>query len=683
MIKKNIVRLITFPFIFIYMELAFHVYSFSGIDENIIYPILFAVAYGLLIAFFSSFWSEKWNRIIAIMLQSMITVFYLVQIVYGHVFKTYLTLNSVGHNAGAILEFWDQTINGIISSIPGILLILLGPAALIFLLKKKWLSLTKLTMLHSFHLAGFALITYLLTLIIIPNTGKSAHKAYDLYYDNWVLDLGIEKLGVLTSVSFDVIMVLSGKDAVELIEEPVFVAIPDEDVQQEMLTETPIPTVVVPLPSVKVTPTPSLAPEPTVLSTSPNILDIDFGTLAKEETDENVKAIHEYMRDAIPTNKNEYTGMFQGYNLIMLTAEGFSPLAVDEKVTPTLFRLVNEGFVFNNFYTPIWYTSTSDGEYVACTGQIPYSTNSFSRSAQNAMPFAFGHRFSSLGYITKAWHNHTYTYYNRDASHPNMGYEFKAKDNGLDITPSWPESDLEMLKLTVPEYIHEDNFHVYYMTVSGHMEYDFEGNAMSYKNRKAVKNLPYSKESKAYIACNKELDRALAYLIKQLTKAGIADKTVIALSADHYPYGLKKEQMDELAGHEIEENFELYKNNFVIWSASMKEPVIVDKYSSSLDIMPTLCNLFGLEYDSRLYAGQDILSDAQSLVIFSNQSFISDKGMYNSKTGDMTSFSGEEISEEYIETMNEVVKNKFRLSANILLEDYYSYLLPYLSWIKK
>ena len=120
--------------------------------------------------------------------------------------------------------------------------------------------------------------------------------------------------------------------------------------------------------------------------------------------------MHEYFKNVTPTTKNMYTGMFEGYNLIWIVAEGFSSLALDETHTPTLCQLASEGFVFNNFYNPIWGVSTSDGEYVATTGLIPKSgVWSYSRSSSNYMPFGFGNIFGKLGYECLAYHNHTYT----------------------------------------------------------------------------------------------------------------------------------------------------------------------------------------------------------------------------------------------------------------------------------
>ena len=72
-----------------------------------------------------------------------------------------------------------------------------------------------------------------------------------------------------------------------------------------------------------------------------------------------------------PTEKNKYSGMFKDKNLIVITAEAFSPIAIDKELTPTLYKMYTEGFSFSNFYTPIFYVSTSDGEYVSLTSLLP------------------------------------------------------------------------------------------------------------------------------------------------------------------------------------------------------------------------------------------------------------------------------------------------------------------------
>ena len=144
--------------------------------------------------------------------------------------------------------------------------------------------------------------------------------------------------------------------------------------------------------------------------------------------------------------------MFKGCNLIMFTAEGFSPYAVSPELTPTLYKMINEGFVFRNFYTPVWWVSTSDGEYVACTGLIPKGgVWSMARSGSNYMPFVMGNQFRNLGYLTKLTTT-THTPITRGTYPiPTWGMITRSR-NGLEVKKTG-ESDLEMIEVTVDEYI--------------------------------------------------------------------------------------------------------------------------------------------------------------------------------------------------------------------------------------
>lgn len=378
--------------------------------------------------------------------------------------------------------------------------------------------------------------------------------------------------------------------------------------------------------------------------------------------------------------------MFQGYNLIYLTAEGFSPYAVSQELTPTLYQLIHSGFVASNYYVPLWQTSTSDGEYVNLTGQIPYRQFSMRKSSQNKQPYSLPAYFAAEGVKSFAYHNNTLDYYDRHLSHPNLGYDFKAIKLGelsgpewesqifqMENADRWPASDLDMIKATLPEYIGEDRFHVYYMTVSGHMNYNFTGNAMSAKNKDAVMELPFSEEGKAYIACNIELDKALEYLIAQLDQAGKLDNTVIVLSADHYPYGMDLGHYEELAGAELKDSLEIYRNSLILWNSQMEEPVVIEKPCGAMDLLPTLYNLFGFPYDSRLFAGTDMLSDSEGLVIFADRSFIAENMSYNKVTGEVVGSAGEAVDEESVKLMKQKVKQLYEYSNGILDLNFFYY----------
>lgn len=643
-----------------YLELIFSLWTFKALSWDFAFAALFSLSAGSVLFILSSILPSKINKIITAALLSLLILAYGIQLIYYDVFKTPMSFYSLT-GTGDVLQFRDIIVTAVLKNIVAVILLFVPLLILPFIIRKA--SIVRLKLKPFCFILLFFVLSHTYSIICINFTKESSFSQYALYYKSYIPELSIKKLGLMTTMRLDVKKLVLGSDSGD--SSPVSADMGDEVSVTNIvykIDETPIP-------SIEVVPT-GIAPTPEP-HYEVNILDIDFNSIISKEKNNTLLDMHKYFSSVEPTKKNKYTGIFKGYNLILITAEGFSPYAISPELTPTLYKMSTESFVFNNFYNPVWRVSTSDGEFVACTGLIPKpGIWSFSRSGKNYMPFVMGNQFKNLGYTLKAYHNHSYKYYDRHISHPNMGYDYKGVGNGLNIKKTWPESDLEMIDVTAGEYIGDKPFHTYYMTVSGHLNYSFGGNYIARKNKSHVKDLPYSDTAKAYIACNMELEFAMKSLVEKLEAAGVADKTIIAISADHYPYGLPKENIDELAGHKVEENFELYKSTFILWKKGM-DTVIIDKPCSSLDIIPTLSNLFGLDYDSRLLMGTDILSDADPLVVFSNRSWITHKARYNTASNSIEYTNGSKADSNYIKVVNSVVSDKFKYSAKIIETDYY------------
>ncbi len=663
----------------VWLELVYRLLSVKSINSDFLFSVLFSFAAGGLLYLVSSLLNEHINKIVAVILTAILCICYNVQLVYYAVFQTPFSLYSLT-GAGDVTQFMDVILSSIVKSLAGILLIFVP----VILLSTNFFKFkyTRLKAPAIYFILLFCIFSHGISILCVDLTGDSNVSQYTLYYKTYTPQLSVGRLGLLTTMRLDLQRLVLGDEGVDAIEALNEGGSADGSAGTEETRKEPLPSgtgspTVDTGPGAEETGNTGMPAEtqPSEPEKDPeysfNTMHIDFDSLISKEKDPTMLSMHKYFSSVVPTRKNSYTGLFKGCNLILITAESFSSYAVDRERTPTLYKMVKEGFEFKNFYNPIWGVSTSDGEYVACTGLIPKAgVWSFARSGQNYLPFVMGNQFKNLGYTTKAWHDHTYTYYKRNLSHPNMGYEYKGVGNGLEIKKTWPESDVEMMEATVPEYIGKQPFHTYYMTVSGHLQYNFGGNYIAKKNKEYVKDLQYSDPAKAYIACNLELEFAMKALIEKLEAAGIAENTVIALSPDHYPYGLPRECIDELAGHKVEDNFELYKSTLILWKKGM-EPVVIDKPCSSLDINPTLSNLFGLEYDSRLLMGRDILSDTPPLVIFSNWSWITDRARYNSAANKVEFSDGGEKDPEYIESINKTVADRYKYSVKILENDYY------------
>ncbi len=647
-------RVLFFPVLIFYLELVLHIAMGYQLKYLPIY-LFFSVSAGLILSALTLPFSRLANQVIIKVLSGLLTLLYVVELMAKKILQTFYPLSILETAAGNHLtDYTGVIVENVLANLPVIILSFL-PFILLLIFGGRVLGWGRFDVRFSGLVVAGAVIFHLLGLGAVHLPWGGDLTPAQLYRVDTNIDDQVEQLGMWTMLRLDAKhMIVPPKGNLD----SDFSGLDNLGGGSSSGGDTSAEN-----------------PEP-VVDTSPNVMDVDLAALAESTSNEDVAWLANYFNSVTPTRKNEYTGMFEGYNVIQLVLEGFSGYAIDPELTPTLYRLSQEGFRFENFYTPSWGVSTSDGEYVTTTGLIPKGgVWSYLRSGENYMPFGFGHLFSAQGYRTLAYHDHTYTYYGRDVSYPNMGYEYYGVGNGLDVRETWPESDVEMMEVSVPQYIDEDRFMVYYLTVSGHLQYNFMGNYIAYKNRELVADLPYSEAARAYMACQIELDRAVENLIDQLRAAGKLEDTVIVLSGDHYPYGLTNEQFSELLGHEVDPAFELYKSTLLLWNAEMEEPVTVEKYCSSLDVMPTLANLFALPYDSRLVMGRDILSDAPGLVIFSDYSFLTDQGAYVASKDQYTPWGGGEPDYDYVRRVLSDVTNRFTYSRLILEKDYYQAVL--------
>lgn len=703
---------IIYAAILLYMEIVFHFGCFGLRGVNPVFAVGLIALVACIQALITGSRQKKWRRKMFWILILPEYLLFVIQTVYFKIFKQPLRIGlAVANGQDALSNYWREALTGFLHSLPLLF-------ALALPLIGAWLVLHKYKNWHLFSLKGIQKLRLglgawaaLLACVCYMAVGSVLETGYAEdyleYYDPYTV---MQDMGVLTMIQRDgwyEVQNLAAsisrqnrhqslpgsyedkkKPAGNLLGSIANVAVGKIDsAGNNMIAKSQNPSegqVAANPPGNTGIPSVVHEQEP---DTSPNVWTLDMERLTElSQANKETKWLADYIAGLAPTNRNEYTGFFEGYNLIFLTAEGFSTYAVREDLTPTLYRMLNSSFVFNNYYVPLWQTSTSDGEYVNCTGLIPDGQRSMKKSSVNNMAYTLPRFFATEGVYSWGYHDHNLSYYDRHLTHPNLGYDFKASKLGdlseaewgdhiftMEDPGAWPASDYNMMVGTIPEYIDQDRFHVYYMTVSGHVNYSFAGNRMARKNRDAVSELNMSENAQAYIACHIEVDKAMQYLLEQLELAGKLENTVICLSADHYPYGMSQEQYEELAGKDLSGAMDLYRNSLILWNAGMTEPVIVDKACCSVDILPTLLNLFGFDFDSRMYAGRDIFSDEEGLVIFNNKSFVSDTVAYNKneKTTTWLKDLSQEEQDAYMQAKQLDVKNRYLFSAYILRNNYY------------
>ncbi len=653
---KRINNFVLWMFFIIYEEIIFSISVFNSIKSSgyiILLSAMFAVILNLLTSI-----KRKISIVLSYIFTIIIIGIFIAQFIYYNIYQAIISFYSATNAAGQILQFFTTILETAINKWYIMVLFVLPIIGLIILHRKDKVKFENVKLQQKLITIIIGLIAQITALICIISTNTNEiYSSRNLYYNVNAPTISANKFGILTTMRLDLRRLLFGFEEKNTLVTGEGTLVKQENIDREIQF---------------------------------NSLDIDWNNLINNETNPNITSIYEYMSKQEPSKKNEYTGMFEGKNLIVFVAEAFTDLAIDENITPTLYKLYSKGFQFDNLYTPLFPVSTADGEYMTDTSLIPKEgTWSLEKVEKNYMPYSYANVFEKLGYSSQAYHNHTATYYNRHKYLKGMGYDlYLAKGNGLEEKMNlnnWPSSDLEMIDVTTSDYLKEGEgkFLAYYMTVSGHLQYTPNGNKIVEKNWNYVEALDYSEKAKGYLAAQIELDRAVELLIKRLEETGKLEDTVILISGDHYPYGLTLDEVNELSKEKRDDTFEKHHSTALIWNSEMKEPIKVEKISSSLDLLPTMLNLFGVEFESRLLMGRDILSDNDSLVIYSNRSFITGYGKYEALTNKFEPFG--ELDEGfnvdiYVKNISNVIYNKYQMSKLILENDFYRKLWTVLGW---
>ena len=654
--KRSLWPLFFFPMALLYHELLLHAFDRTILfwDTPLVYILLFSAAGGFLLSALVDILPRRAAHIVTYALCVFWTVLTCIEYCCKSYFKSYWGLSFITQMTGNVVgNFFSTMLEIIFGRIVFILLSFL-PLVLLIILRRRLLPGKTLSVrCRVMALAVFAVCQAVGSALCYTGEDRAD------YTYNYVTDYAVPRFGLAATIRLEAQYAIFG--------------LPDAPVIQ---VDEPVPD------------------EPVVYDY--NKMELDFTATSDLVGGSTLENMRNYFSSKTASQQNEYTGMFKGKNLIQITAEAFSPYVISKELTPTLYKLTHEGFVFTNYYQPGWGQSTTGGEFAHMTGIIPTWVNgnlSFYASHQDYMPFALGNQFRALGYTTVAYHNNSYTYYNRHLTHPNLGYDYYGQGNGLTLTvPGWPYSDLDMMEQTAPAYIEDyvntgKPFHAYYMSVSGHANWGW-GNAMSAKNREAaVAAYPNASQPvQGYIAANLELEYALTYLLEQLEAAGIADDTVICMTADHYPYALVTDEVDyyqELSGKQDSElDISRYKNTWLLWSGSMESSVTVNTPCSAIDILPTVSNLFGLEFDSRLMSGHDVFaqnynasqaSTCMPLVILPTNrgySWITAAGTYDAKTRTFTPNPGITVADDYVKTVSSLIDAKYSYARQLIQYDY-------------
>jgi len=397
------------------------------------------------------------------------------------------------------------------------------------------------------------------------------------------------------------------------------------------------------------------------------------------ESNETLKVIDEYLMNRTITPKNEYTGIFKDKNLVYIMVEAFDYMGIDEQLTPTLYKLTQDGFFFDHFFSPQYSCATGESEFIGLTSLVPrtgicspntYTNNTYNRSIFNL--------FNDAGYFSSSYHNYSDKFYQRTELHQNLGSTYFYNNDDLEIKTlkGWP-SDVNLMEEAFKVYSDKQRFFSYIITSSTHFPYDIDstlGNRYLDEITALYPDLPLNVQR--YKSKAMELDRSIETLINLLDAQGILEDTVIIMYGDHFPLKTDKQVFLDYGDpyNERAKGFNINMLPMIIYNSEVKGERL-STVSSTFDLVPTIANLFDLDYDPRFYFGVDMFDINQERVVpYASLSWNNQYGAYSVSSARFSPFdSNNTLTDEEIIRISKIVKQNSDISYRILQNDYFSY----------
>jgi len=385
----------------------------------------------------------------------------------------------------------------------------------------------------------------------------------------------------------------------------------------------------------------------------------------KNKMSDNSKDLKKEVDKYLENNKkikenNDYTGYFEGKNLLYIHLESIDSWMLSEGIMPTLTNLSQEGINFTNRFGPMFGTGATFGsEFTLNTGLLsPHNGAAANTYTKNNYDYSLPNLFKDKGYKVNSLHMNKGSFYNRKQMNLSFGYEnhYPLADMGFNFDKATDDRYLvdneKIYDLMVNK---KEKFMTFVTTYSPHMPYDLS-NSLCYKDR--FKR--FSKDDET-LACAKAMstltDDFIKKLIVKLEKDKLLDNTVLVFVTDHYTYSYPDvKKLSEIKG--TENRNMMTKTPFIIWSKDLKNEDI-DKIISTIDILPTIANMFNLNYDPNNYLGNDIFSK-----IYKNYAFFPDRSYFDGEYHDIYNITEKEKNivreiDDLIKTNDNILKSNY------------------------
>ena len=404
-----------------------------------------------------------------------------------------------------------------------------------------------------------------------------------------------------------------------------------------------------------------------------------WNELISNEDNNKLNNINNYLINNTISDYNDYTGLFEGKNLIVIMMESVNEIFINKDLYPNFYKLYSEGISFTNNYSPRNSCATGNNEFSAMTGIYSIQNNCTANVyRKNMYPYSIFNLFNNAGYKTMSMHDYTEAYYYRSIIHQNMGSGkyYGVQDLGIPYYNEYKNwaSDEDFMEVAMDITLSDTSepFMLWLTTVSSHQPY-VQSSVEGDKYLSITDGTDYPMDLRRYMSKLKTLDNALGILLERLEESKELDDTVIVLFGDHYPYGLKDSTINYVLDYDLND-YEREKTPFVIYNSEIRSQSI-DKYTSYINLTPTIANLFNLNYDPRLYMGYDVFSDDYwNVVTFADGSWKNNLVYYNAGASSVKYYVEDGMSIDQIKNINQIITNKMKMSSNIIKNNYFEYL---------
>ena len=419
--------------------------------------------------------------------------------------------------------------------------------------------------------------------------------------------------------------------------------------------------------------------------------------------DKALREVMDYYDNAnIKTEKNDYSDVFKGKNVIVIHAESLQTIALNQKfegreVTPFLNKMVSEGIYFDNFYSQVGVGTSSDAEFTFSTSLMPSNSgtvfvNYFDREYNTIQK-----QFKNNGYYVFSMHANTGDFWNRATMHENMGYDkFYSKSSfDIDETIGLGLSDKSFFRQVVPKIkeINEKEKRPFYgtlITLTNHTPWsdlklmdefpttwtvDVDGKSVV---RDYINNTTFGD----YFRSVHYSDQSIEQFVNDMDKVGLLDDTVIVIYGDHdariskkyynifYNYDPYNDVVKEDGDNGyIDYNDYMYKLDrkvpFIIWTKNKKFKKKISNAAGMIDVSPTLANMFGVGVNN-YQLGHDLFCVKDNVVVFTDGSFVNNNIYYDGQKGEIYSINGNTSSKDSIDKDSNYADEIIKVSNNII-----------------